>query len=47
MGSLEEKILIAFRCFDAENKQVITEDEIELVLKHIPLYLDSHLGASF
>lgn len=47
MGTLEQKILIAFKCYDSEGEEVITEDEIELVLKHIPLYFDNHLGASF
>ena len=47
MGTLEQKILIAFKCYDSEGEEVITEDEIELVLKHIPLYFDSHLGTSF
>ena len=47
MGTIEQKILIAFKCYDYEDEQIITEDQIELVLRHIPLYFDSHLGASF
>ena len=47
MGTKEQKILIAFRCYDYEDEQIITEDQIELVLRHIPLYFDSHLGTSF
>lgn len=47
MGSFEQKMLIAFRCFDADNDGSIQEDEVELILRGIPLRNEERIGSSF
>jgi Ca2+-binding EF-hand superfamily protein len=37
MGTLDQKMLIAFRCYDVDDDQNISEDEVKIILKHIPL----------
>lgn len=37
MGSLEQKMLIAFRCYDVDDDQSISKDEVEVIMKNIPL----------
>lgn len=36
MGTLEQKMLIAFRCYDIDGDESISEKEVEIVLKNIP-----------
>jgi Ca2+-binding EF-hand superfamily protein len=36
MGPLEQKMHIAFLCFDVDNNEKITEDEIKIVMMNIP-----------
>jgi Ca2+-binding EF-hand superfamily protein len=40
MGTLEQKMYIAFRIFDVDDDQSITEDEVRVVLKNIPVNLE-------
>ena len=47
MGSLEQKMLIAFRCYDVDDDQVITEEEVKIVLLNIPLRVEGRYGSSF
>ena len=37
MGTHEQKMLIAFNCYDADGDQQIDKDEIKIVLNNIPL----------
>jgi len=47
MGQRKQKQLIAFRFYDIEYDEVISEEEVKIVLKHIPIYLCSRQGVSF
>ena len=47
MGSLEQKMLIAFRCYDVDDDQSISEDEVKVVLLNIPLWVEGRYGNSF
>ena len=47
MGTLEQKMLIAFRCYDLDGDDMIVKEEAELVLKSIPLLHDERYGFSF
>ena len=47
MGSLEQKMLIAFRCYDVDDDQVITDEEVKIVLLNIPLRVEGRYGSSF
>ena len=40
-------MLIAFRCYDVDFDEVISEEEVSLVLKHIPFRVDGLYGHSF
>ena len=46
MGNLEQKLLIAFRCYDIDDDQSVSEDEIKIVLKNIPLHVENLLDFS-
>ena len=37
MGTFDQKLMIAFKCYDMENLEYITEDHIKLILNHVPL----------
>ena len=47
VGSFEQKMRIAFRCYDADGDESISEDEVELILRSLPLRLEERFGASF
>lgn len=47
MGSLEQKMLIAFRCYDADNDEQIAKDEVQLILRNIPMAYERKYGSSF
>jgi len=44
MGTLEQKMYIAFRIFDVDDDQSISEDEVKVVLKNIPLTLEKRMS---
>ena len=46
MGSLEQKMYIAFRVYDIDNDQIISEREVKLVLKGIPIVIEERYGIS-
>ena len=51
MGSHKQKMLIAFRCYDVNNDQKLTQEEIKVILKNVPvdddeIYGDSRLFAN-
>ncbi len=43
MGSLDQKLAIAFRCFDQDGDGVLEQEEVELVLKNIPYRGDAEI----
>ena len=47
MGSLDQKMLIAFRCYDVDGDESIDADEIRLVMKNVPLFVEGRYGESF
>jgi len=47
VGSAEQKLLIAFKCFDQDGNELIEKDEVKLILKNIPSLLASREGLSF
>lgn len=47
MGSEDQKMLIAFKCFDFGRDDKIFAKSIELVLKHIPDNQNKRFGVSF
>ena len=46
IGSLEQKMLIAFKCFDVDGDECITEEEVKIVLKNIPIINEGRYGDS-
>ena len=38
---------IAFRCYDEDGDESISEDEVELILRSLPLRLEERFGTSF
>ena len=40
-------MLIAFRCYDADNDEQIAQEEVQLVLRNIPMKYERKYGASF
>lgn len=46
MGTLEQKMMIAFRIYDMDNDQMITEKEAKLVLRSIPIQVEERYGIS-
>ena len=40
MGSWKQKMLIAFRCYDVDDDQQISDDEVKIVLQNVPLKID-------
>ena len=47
MGNLKQKMYIAFRCYDVDDDQTISDDEVKIVLCNIPLRLESKYVNSF
>jgi len=47
MGNLEQKMHIAFRCYDKDGDEIITVQEIKVILKNIPVYAEARFGNSF
>ena len=47
MGTLEQRMLIAFRCYDVDNDQCVSDDEVKIILKHIPFVVEQRYGNSF
>lgn len=47
MGTFEQKMKIAFGCYDADHDESISEDEVELILRNLPLTLEERFGSSF
>mmetsp|Transcript_17644 Transcript_17644/g.27301 ORF Transcript_17644/g.27301 Transcript_17644/m.27301 type:complete len:156 (-) Transcript_17644:603-1070(-) len=41
MGSLDQKLAIAYNCFDQDGDNVLEQEEVEIVLKNIPYRQDS------
>ena len=46
MGTPDQKLLIAFKCFDLDNEDEISPGNLSLVLKHIPSHYNSKYGIS-
>lgn len=47
MGNHQQKIKIAFKCYDPDNLDFITKKEVKYILKHIPLNFEARYGISF
>lgn len=47
MGTLQQKMNIAFRCYDVDDDQTISEEEVKIVLSNIPLRVEGRYGNSF
>lgn len=47
MGSFEQKMHVAFRIYDVDDDQNISEDEVKIVLRNIPLHFEGRYGESF
>lgn len=47
MGSPEQKMYIAFRCYDVDDDENISADEVRIVLKNIPITYEGRYGDSF
>ena len=47
MGSLEQKMLIAFRVYDVDGDECISDEEVKIVLRNIPLNFEERYGNSF
>jgi len=44
MGTLEQKMYIAFRCYDEDNDEIVNSDEIKIILRNIPLFHKTKCG---
>jgi len=40
-------MFIAFRCYDTDGDEVITNEEVKVVLKNIPQKTEARYGSSF
>jgi Ca2+-binding EF-hand superfamily protein len=47
MGSLKQKMLIAFRVYDVDLDESITVEEVKIVLRNIPITYNERHGNSF
>ena len=47
MGSLQQKMLIAFRVYDVDGDENVSLEEIKIVLRNIPITFDERHGNSF
>lgn len=47
MGTLEQKMQIAFKCYDMDGDEQIEFSEISIILKNIPSKLENRYGSSF
>ena len=47
MGSLEQKMLIAFRVYDVDGDEQISDKEVRIVLRNIPIQYEERQGNSF
>ena len=46
MGSLDQKMLIAFKCYDLSQNDHISKQDIKLILNNIPLTIKNRLSDS-
>lgn len=47
MGTLEQKMYIAFRCYDLDDDESISSEEVKIILKNIPITVEGRYGDSF
>jgi Ca2+-binding EF-hand superfamily protein len=47
MGTLEQKMLIAFRVYDVDGDESISDQEVRIVLRNIPIHFEERYGNSF
>ena len=48
MGSQKQKMIIAFKCFDFDDEDRLTQENVLLLLKHIPQNIEgTRYGISF
>jgi len=40
-------MLIAFKCYDVNNDEKISEEEVTIVMRNIPLHIGYRYGKSF
>ena len=46
MGTVEQRMHVSFRCYDADDDQVISEEELVLVLMNVPKTIKARYGPS-
>ena len=37
MGSLEQKMMIGFKCYDLSDNESLNENDVKIILKNVPL----------
>mgnify|MGYP002634219741 CR=1 FL=1 len=47
MGSLEQRMMIAFKCYDPERNEFINMEDVKQLLKYVPINLEPRTGLSF
>jgi Ca2+-binding EF-hand superfamily protein len=47
MGNFDQKILIAFKCYDVDDDQCLDQKEVITVLKNVPIHVEGRYGSSF
>ena len=40
-------MMIAFKCFDPEENEFITAEEVKFIMKHVPGNIEGRYGISF
>jgi Ca2+-binding EF-hand superfamily protein len=46
VGSKEQKMMVAFNCYDLDRDGTVTIEEVKFLLRHIPFSSDPHHGLS-
>lgn len=47
MGNLEQKMQIAFKCYDPEGNEFINMEDVKQLLKYVPINIELRKGISF
>lgn len=47
VGNLQSKLQIAFKCYDLDDNQCLTTEDVKFILRHVPVYHEDRYGISF
>jgi len=47
MGNLQQKMRVAFKCYDFDDDDIINENDVLLILRNLPLFTEGRFGSSF